>query len=71
MHSENTLVREGLLAQREDEDNIDNDPMYVEGEEEVEEIIVKEEKEEEDKDECFSHSSKEGEEVPKTVQKKS
>ena len=40
-------MKEGLLAGRVDDNNIKNDSMYVEGEEEVEEIIVEEKEDEE------------------------
>ena len=39
LHSKDTPVRDGLQVRGTEEDNLENDPIYVEGEQEVEETI--------------------------------
>ena len=83
LHFEDTSIKKGLLVQGVNEDNIENDAIYVEGEKEVKKIIVEVEENEEDeeemkddtrteedKDEYFFHSLEEEEEAPQKVQKK-
>ena len=67
-------VKEGLITQRIDEDNIKNDSIYVKGKEEVEDIIEKVEEDdtetEKDEDEYFSESSEEEVDASQEVQRK-
>ena len=89
LYSQDTPVREELQARGAEEDNLENDPIYVEGEQEVEETIedVEEDNDneegnddeeemeddietEEDEDDISTDSSKEEEDIPREVQKK-
>ena len=64
LHLEDTPVRQELEAQGADDNNIENDPIYVEGEEEVEETI--EDVEEDDDNEEDDDDEEEMEDDTKT-----